>query len=47
MDSDWMELGDTGWIPVGDGTFVNIEENKMMDAKGNIYDLDEVSGDDI
>jgi len=47
MDSDYIELGDTGWIPMADGTYVNILEGKMMDAEGNIYDLDTADREEL
>ena len=39
-DADWMELGETGWVPMPDGTFVNIKSDQMMDEDGNLYTLD-------
>lgn len=46
---DFMEIGDTGWIPCGEGSFLNKytghvidETGKEYDEKGNlVYDPDE------
>jgi hypothetical protein len=40
-DFDFMELGDTGWVPMPDGTYVNIKSNQMMDENGMIISLED------
>lgn len=48
-EDDYMEIGETGWIPAGNGGFINKftghiidESGKEYDEEGNIvYDPDE------
>lgn len=44
---DFMELGDSGWIPMPDGTYVNIKEGTLRDVDGNIYSLNGTETDDL
>jgi len=43
---EFMELGDTGWYPMSDGTYVNHKEGKVRDENGNIYSLDGIELND-
>jgi hypothetical protein len=40
MDNDWMEIGDTGLIPVQDG-FLDTINNQFIDAEGRVWEIDE------
>jgi hypothetical protein len=40
-ESDWMELGESGWIPMPDGTYVNIKTREMMDEDGDVFSLED------
>jgi hypothetical protein len=37
-ENDFMEIGDTGWVPVGEGKYKNIYTGHMIDENGNEYD---------
>lgn len=37
-DDDFMEMGNTGWIPVAEGWFMNRYTRHMVDEMGNEYD---------
>ncbi len=37
-DDDFMELGDTGWIPVGEGVYKNKYNGHIVDELGREYD---------
>jgi hypothetical protein len=37
-EDDYMEIGDSGWIPVGEGLFKNIKTGKIIDETGIEYD---------
>jgi hypothetical protein len=33
-----MELGTTGWVPIGNGSFKNIHNEHIIDAEGREFD---------
>ena len=33
-----MELGTTGWVPIGEGSYLNKHTGHNMDELGNEYD---------
>lgn len=37
-DDDFMEIGETGWVPVGQGTFLNKFNGHVIDESGIEYD---------
>lgn len=37
-EDDFMELGETGWIPVGEGSYLNKYTGHTIDELGNEYD---------
>lgn len=37
-DDDHMEIGETGWIPAGQGTFINKYNGHVLDELGREYD---------
>lgn len=37
MDDDFMELGDTGWVPIKDGWFYNVNTQRKRDPEGKEY----------
>jgi len=37
-ESDHMEIGNTGWIPVGEGAFLNKVNGHTIDELGREYD---------
>lgn len=39
-EDDQMEIGTTGWIPVGEGSFMNRYNNHVIDPIGREYDQD-------
>lgn len=38
IEDDHMEIGKTGWIPVGEGKFKNINTGNIIDENGIEYD---------
>lgn len=38
VEDDHMEIGNTGWICVGEGLFKNINTGHVIDEKGVEYD---------
>lgn len=38
IESDHMEIGNTGWVPVGEGMFKNIHNGHTIDENGIEYD---------
>lgn len=39
-ENDEMEIGTTGWIPIGEGSFMNKYNNHIIDSIGREYDED-------
>jgi hypothetical protein len=39
-EDDHMEIGVTGWIPIGEGFFKNRYNNHIIDETGREYDED-------
>lgn len=37
-EDDHMEIGDTGWIPIGEGAFLNKITGHTIDEIGREYD---------
>lgn len=37
-EDDHMEIGDTGWVAVGEGKYKNIYTGHVIDENGNEYD---------
>ena len=37
-EGDYMEIGDTGWVPIKGGAFYNRYTEQTMDADGRIFD---------
>lgn len=37
-EDDFMEIGDSGWIPVGEGLFKNKKTGHIIDESGVEYD---------
>lgn len=37
-EDDHMEIGVTGWIPIGEGSFMNRYNNHILDSLGREYD---------
>lgn len=37
-EDDYMEIGETGWIPAGQGTFINRYNGHVLDELGREYD---------
>lgn len=37
---DFMEIGETGWVPVGQGAFLNKFTGHVIDEAGIEYDKD-------
>lgn len=37
-EGDFMEIGDSGWVPVGEGTFLNRHTGHTIDEMGREYD---------
>lgn len=37
-DDDFMEIGDSGWVPVAEGFFKNKYNNHIIDEMGREYD---------
>lgn len=40
IEGDFMEIGNSGWISVGEGKFININTGHSIDKNGNEYDED-------
>lgn len=40
VEDDHMEIGNTGWISVGEGVYKNIHTGHIIDESGNEYDKD-------
>lgn len=38
VEDDFMEIGDTGWVPVGEGMFRNKYTGHIIDEAGMEYD---------
>jgi len=38
LEDDYMEIGETGWIPVGQGCFLNYKNNHTIDEVGREFD---------
>jgi len=38
LEDDYMEIGDTGWIPVGEGSFRNKYNGHFLDEIGREFD---------
>lgn len=38
LEDDFMEIGTTGWVPVGEGWFEHKETGNKIDPDGNEYD---------
>jgi hypothetical protein len=39
-EDDQMEIGETGWFPVGEGTYMNRYNNHIIDSLGREFDED-------
>jgi len=39
-EDDFMEIGETGWVPAGQGTFINKYNGHILDELGREYDPD-------
>jgi hypothetical protein len=39
-EDDYMEIGDGGWVPIGEGKYVNKFTNHTVDEMGREYDED-------
>lgn len=39
-EDDHMEIGDTGWVAVGEGLWRNIKNGHIIDDAGNEFDAD-------
>jgi len=39
-DDDYMEIGETGWVPSGHGTFINKYTGHIIDESGIEYDTE-------
>jgi hypothetical protein len=37
-EEDHMEIGNSGWIPVGEGSFLNKHNGHIIDEMGREYD---------
>jgi hypothetical protein len=37
-EGDFMEIGDSGWIPVGEGSYLNKHNGHTVDELGREYD---------
>lgn len=37
-ENDFMEIGDTGWVPAGQGTFINKYNGHILDELGREFD---------
>lgn len=40
LEDDFMEIGETGWVPVGSGVFLNRFTGHTIDECGVEYDKD-------
>jgi len=40
IEGDFMEIGNSGWVSVGEGRFININTGHSIDKNGNEYDED-------
>ena len=40
IEDDHMEIGETGWRPMGEGMFVNINTGHVIDENGNEFDAE-------
>lgn len=38
LEDDFMEIGNTGWVPVGEGSFLNKNTGHTIDELGREYD---------
>lgn len=38
IEDDHMEIGTTGWVPVGEGKYKNIHNGHVIDENGIEYD---------
>ena len=39
--SDWMEIGDSGLIPVEDGKYLDTENHEVLDEDGEVVSTEE------
>lgn len=39
-ESDHMEIGDSGWVPIKNGCYKNIHNNHTIDESGREFDED-------
>ena len=39
-EDDHMEIGTSGWVPVGEGLYINKHNNHTLDQEGKEYDED-------
>lgn len=39
-EDDFMEIGETGWVPIGQGSYLNKYNNHVIDELGREYDED-------
>lgn len=37
-EDDYMEIGETGWVPSGNGSFINKFTGHIIDESGKEYD---------
>jgi len=40
LEDDFMEMGDTGLVPIGEGWYLNKANNHRIDPNGNEFDED-------
>lgn len=38
IEGDFMEIGNTGWVSIGEGRFININTGHSIDENGKEYD---------
>lgn len=38
-EDDFMEIGETGWVPVGEGTYKNKYNGNIVDELGREFDI--------
>ncbi len=38
-ENDFMEIGETGWVPIGEGTYINKYTGSTVDELGREYDI--------
>jgi hypothetical protein len=37
-EEDFMEIGETGWVPIGEGSYINKYTGNTIDEIGREYD---------